>query len=262
MTERDVQIDLPKKIIQEKYIYSNSCLLLISDGCPSEFSSRLKTEVSESGTDWFQRYVVSKDITPSTRTIYYSGLGISQNPLVVLKEKHLREDPVWAKNRFYTTSLTHEMRTSIALSKVIENFPNDYCLEYDNQKYPVNLKVQASIGALVNTKTGKSYGIFQYERGESLRDRFEWWGSWNNAPEELRKLTGQVQRVLNIVAAEALKKGLEPWDLGAHQVVYRFEDNKLNLIILDTEEYDFGFNQRFGPGEFSGLPPVLVYLYA
>ncbi len=261
MSERTVSIDLPEKIIQEKILYPNGCLLLITEGCPAEIASRLKTEVCENGTDWFQKHIVSKDITPSTRTIYYSNLGVSQRPLVVLKEKHLREDPGWVKNSFYTTSLTHEMRTSMALAQIIKNFPEEYSIEHNNQILPVNLKVQAPLGAVINTKERKSYGIFQYEEGESIRDRFEWWGTWNNAPEELRKLTGQIQRALNVVAVEALKRGLEPWDLGAHQVVYRLENNKLNLYILDTEEYDFGFDQRFGPEEFLGLPPSLIYLY-
>ncbi|MEK7498029.1 MAG: hypothetical protein AAB656_03870 [Patescibacteria group bacterium] len=261
-SENSASIIISGDLISEKVLYPNGCLLLICPECPENVAARLKTNIELLGIEWFQKDKLDKGITPSTRNIYYSNLENDNRDLIVIKEKSQRIDPEWPKASTYTTSVIHEIAMSKAMQFVIDqDFPNDFTVSLNDEICNVSLRVQTPLGAIIDLATGKRFGIFMYEKGESIRDCFQWWGTWNDAPEELRKLTGKISTTLDVLAKLALNKGLEPWDLGAHQVVYRKGENNLDLTILDTEEYDFGVNERMDRDQFLGLPPLIIYLY-
>jgi hypothetical protein len=74
-------------------------------------------------------------------------------------------------------------------------------------------------------------------------------GGWNASPEAVRKKAAKFQEVLRSVASLLLEAGVEPNDLGAHQIVYQIdpEKNVVTMGIIDTEEY--ALVSQFGKSE-------------
>ncbi len=169
----------------------------------------------------------------------------------------------------YTTTIFHEMRASYEIAKIISQRQEELIkkITYRGEEYRVEYQVQLPWAGIINgTQPDERYAIFQYMEGRSPRDIAAESAGWNNIPEDLRQLFGQIHSCCNRIANVAVAAGLEPYDLGAHQTLYRFdhENRKVTLSILDCEEYRFYSpdkpQQRTWPQAWIeiGLPTILI----
>lgn len=267
MTEKVRSVDIPRNLTRENVLFNNGFRVLITHDCPEDIATAIKTKTEAGGVEWFQSYRQSKEVTPSNRDIYFVNLIEDSYLPVAIKKKRPRTND-WPKTRFYTTSMTHEIATTEATRKVLEaKFFGPIQIELvDSNDKPylqdASLSIQKPYGAIIDTENQhQRYGIFDYVSGDSVRNKIHYYGLWNDTPRQIRKLAGSVQVLMDNVALELLNNGIEPWDLGAHQVIYREDDSILHLTILDTEEYGFGYGKRFDIDTYTGLYPVLLLSY-
>lgn len=256
----------PSNIIQERALYQNGYLLLLSRYCPKATRVALQELVSQQGSDWFKPYQRVQWWQESRREIFLPPSD-NEAPRIALKKKNIVKDGNDRPHiRFYTQSTLHEMRTSILLKDILEKYCNNKKITYANKEYSVCCQVQSPWGAIVNTNDhGERYGIFEYVTAQSARDFTKMNDGWNNLDQYNRSLFAQIHVMLNELSNLAVKAGLHPWDLGVHQVLYSINDSekKIVITIIDTEEYVITSQHKADwPQQYSevGLPPVLLFL--
>lgn len=242
--------------------------LFLTDDCPAHVRDvLLGLTTEEAVTDFISHLVQLR--TPSRRRVYRSPEFSGQNgvvPIFKLKERK-PNDPEYPGMDIegFTTNPLHEMETAYALDEIVHARKADLpeTLVYNDKEYAVQFRVQKPWGALIDsTNESKKYGIFEYIEGISVRGEAASYGMWNDIPEVYRKFYGKMHGLLDQVAHISVEEGLEPWDLGIHQVIYQLnqETGQISLGIVDTEEFNFASDGAFWPESFSkyGLPAILL----
>lgn len=244
--------------------------LFLTDDCPpalARFLTDLSTEEAVSEFIAGLRQLA----TPSRRKVFqpviYKFPGL-ENVSPIFKQKAEKpNDPKFPGLNIvnFTTNVFHEMETAYAMDEILRQRAADLpqIMEYLGEEYQVSYQVQKPWGALVDsTDPTVKFGIFEYIDGQSVRAEAASYGLWNDIPEEYRKLYGRFSTLINEVANVCVAEGLEPWDLGIHQLIYTLDENnkRVSLGVVDTEEFNFSADGEFWPESFSriGLPPILL----
>lgn len=256
----------PSNIIQERALFQNGYLLLLSQYCPQATRVALQELVSQQGSDWFKPYQRVQWWQESRREIFLPPSSDMAPRIIVKRKKVVEADEEKPFINFYTQSTLHEMRTSLFLREILEKYCVSKKITYSGKEYAVHCKVQSPWGAIINTNDRHDrYGIFEFVSAESARDFTKMNDGWNNLDQYKRSLFAQIHVMLNELSNLAVKAGLHPWDLGVHQVLYSINDSekKIVITIIDTEEYVITSQHKADwPQQYSevGLPPVLLFL--
>ena len=258
----------------EEYLFANGFYVSFAPNCPEEVKTTIFQQTGLSGSEWFKRNLKRVN---SRRRMSFENVPKADGESVtyVIKEKSLKpKDPKQPDLDIprYTTSAFHEMRTSFLLADILEKNKEQITsqIPFQDQMLTVQYEVQLPWAAIINTKPGlqkqEKYSVFQYLPGTSVRNELASEGGWNNASEEQRKLFGQIDKNISNLSRVLVDNGLEPYDLGAHQVVYtiNLERNCITLGILDTEEFRPFSGEKESPRLWNdswykhGLPSVLI----
>ncbi len=258
--------DNSNRLIQEKIIIGHLLLLFTAD-CPPDLIAQIKTALETNNLEWITAAERSQDLYTSTRRVFLPPTNHHTTNRIILKEKRRRLSLQIPKLKlpYFSTSVIHEIRTTAKLRTLLDQAELPSALTLDEKTYQLAWKVQKPLGAIINLQNqDQRYGIFEYIPHTSARDETTEYGGWNNLPEKTRVLFGQIHSALNKLAHQLLKHGLEPWDLGAHQIIYQLdeENSQINLWIIDTEEYNFA--PEYGsfwpePHEDTSLFPLLLF---
>ncbi|OGM30789.1 hypothetical protein A2630_00340 [Candidatus Woesebacteria bacterium RIFCSPHIGHO2_01_FULL_44_10] len=240
-----------QRVISEKRLLESGFLVLVAEGCPEEVAEEIVLRTETFGTGWF--YNLRADV-PARRKIFFVPLKVDGVETVVIKEKA----PIVVGNpllKHPTSSVIHEIRTAMVLGEIVKRL-DLIEIAVNKKDLIINFSAQRPLGALVDLNSGQRWGFFDYVEGESPRVETSRVGGWNYLPEERRKLYGQIHTALEEVGKAALKAGVEPWDLGVHQVVLDIKKNIVGVTILDTEEYSL---KKSGLWKGNSLPPVILF---
>lgn len=247
----------------ESHMCSNGYLIVTTKDCPLKIAEEMKARTTEKGEAWFLNQPHHMYHQPR-RKIYRPALNSEQTPAMVLKQKNVvaHDAATFDHRAFFTDSLIHEMRTAYALRKVLNSPLLPQEIDYFGRQIKLIYQVQSPWGAIINTRDPNlRFGCFEYRPGISVREKITMYGSWNETPELERKLFGQIQLITEQIAQVALQAGIETNDLGAHQIIYRYDEvsDALELNVLDTEEYNLTsiFKGNWNKEDKVFLPPVI-----
>lgn len=253
----NVEVDVP--LFREKSIIGNK-LLLVTQQCPAEVAAALSKKIALQDMTWFE----DQPLATSRRKV--AIVELSSDISVVVKEKQeMRSDPSM-KVDFFTRSVVHEMRTSYGLRQALDELPLPSHLVYLEEEFTLSFDAQLPLAAILNLEDPRErFTVFAYIPGDSAREEVAAYGGWNQTPAEKRKLFGLFHQVLCSISNALVERGIEPWDLGVHQLIYEIDHEKRQIFlgILDTEEYNL--SKRYGeywPDQFTeiGLPAILPLL--
>lgn len=246
-------------VIKEK-IRIGELQLLLARGCSESTAALLEQKISQTGLSWIERHETVE--ARSRRQV--AIIPLDAKTLVVVKKKREIRNGFEMKLKFFSTSIVHEFRTAFHLKELMESLPLPQTLEYHEEEYALTWDVALPLAAILNLNDpSERYVIFEYLDAESVKEEVDGYGGWGETPESKRELFSRFHDVLNQIAPHLVERGLEPWDLGSHQLVYTLneETKQIYLGILDTEEYNF--SARYGdhwPDTHSprSLPQVIV----
>lgn len=216
--------------------------LLIARTCDPTLIPPLKAQIETQGIEWFQDSLKNGE-THSRRQVYIPV--VENNGVVVIKKKDQKLDPKAdprLKVGYFTQSIVHEFRTSYLLLELMQHLDLPKTVEHKGESYRVIYDVQVPLAAIVDLDDpSQRYTIFEYIPAFSARDDVNLNGGWFYTSEETRKLFGQFNQLLLQIAPQLIPYGLEPWDLGVHQLLYEVNETQktVYLGIIDTEEYNF-----------------------
>lgn len=251
-----------QRTIESKHVV-NHLELLITNQCPPDLAHQIKELIINSGLTWFANNT-RDEFSNSRREVFITPINSLQS--VVVKKKDRLEDDNGLKVSYFTQSIVHEFRTANLMRNLIGKINLPQFIEHDGKKYSLIYDVEIPVAAIINLENPNDrYSIFAYIPGDSVRKEVAMNGGWSYTPENKRKLFGQMHKTLNQVAKELVEHGLEPWDLGVHQIVYRIDEQKqeIHLGIIDTEEYNLScMYGAHWPEIFisQGLPAILPFL--
>lgn len=246
--------------------------VFLTDDCPENVRHVITALHTEQDV---AKFITSlrKVMTPSRRNVYLSpGFFVAKSgeTAPIFKQKAEKpNDPEYPglKISSFTTDAFHEMETTYALQDILQKRAADVAtsMTVDDEAYAVHYRVQKPWGAIVNSEDEtQKYGIFEYINGISVRGEAAHFGLWNDIPEDLRVLYGQMHQVLDRLSRVCVEEGLEPWDLGIHQLIYTIDraTKSISLGIVDTEEFNFASDGQYWPDSFLkvGLPAILIYM--
>lgn len=243
---------LDKPVVSEKEITTNGNVLVFTNDCPPLIANAIKDRVAKEGTAWLLPHL-RNDSERQSRRLVYMARPESHLPVVVFKEKaekHGKPGTVQGKMvPYFTKSVVHEMRTSFIVRNIVgelaanNKLPATFSNEYGQQRN-IKYHVQLPYGAIIDTKNRdshghlRSYGMFEWVRGASVRDEINIMGGWEFLSERVQQFFLRLEReVAYPLAVELLKRGIEAHDLGPTQMLYREEGDTLFLTLIDTEEF-------------------------
>lgn len=258
-------------IIQEKRLLPAGEFFLFTDDCPHETREELVNLVTVGGLEWLLSAPSNGSAASSSRrATYFPYSHFSSVEMPVFLQKNPKKQPgeESLKVKYFSESVLHEIRTSYLLQHVLSQvntaLPNE--VQYKDQLYQLTCISQTPWGALIDTKKhSSSFTFFKKAHSYSLRNEVESVGGWNYVNEADRKLYSQFHALLGKVSEKCLDLGLEPWDLGVHQLMYRVDElgSLMEVCIIDTEEYNiparFGQEWPTSP-DSQNLFPVIFFL--
>lgn len=242
--------------------------IFITDSCPPEIAELLLKVRTKEEVEALKKtfYRIGK---PSRRSIYATReLVVADRYAAIFKQKAVKpNDPEYPGLQIekFTTDVFHEMQAAYALDEIVRRRQADLpqSITYEEKQYALEYHTQMPWGALIDRENAdEHYGIFECIAGTSARFEATSYGHWNYVPEVLRKFYGQLHMTLDQVANISVEEGLEPWDLGVHQLIYTIDEanRRIKVGIVDTEEFNFTADGEFWPSSFTriGLPPILM----
>jgi hypothetical protein len=253
------------RIFKEKHIFPNGYVLFFTQDCPDEVKNDLREMIAQNGIN---ALVNDISVGPVTRSSL-SPEHIDQTYRLPIFKKKSKSNPKGEalKVEYFTSSLVHEMRTSLRLQELLLELESELpeIIEYKNRRLHVVYKTEVPWGALINTKNNSRFSIYESTPGVSVRSVVKCEADWNNLDKEERVLLGKINKILHQLSIHLVNNGLEPWDLGLHQVILDrdFHSDVLFLTIINTEEYNFSekFGHHWTKGLLEvGLPPILFFL--
>ncbi len=258
---------LPSPIITARN-QIDSVLLLTAAEASSQYTALLTQLIASYGLGWVTR-LPGTSFPKSRRNV--SIVRPKDTIPMVVKQKvranRSKKDSEKLRVSFFTQSIVHELRTTYLLQILLNQIDLPDSLAANNKIYNLDIHVQKPIAAMIDLKDPSlRYTIFEYMIGESVREEVREYGGWTYTSETQRRLFTAMQGVLSEIAQGLVENGLEPWDLGVHQVVYDIQGPSENLVLqlglLDTEEYNIAdrYGSCWDTGQEVTLPPVLPFL--
>jgi hypothetical protein len=256
-------------VVESKQLFANGILALFTNECPKEVISELNKVTELMSLAWLNSIVSDDDVTTERRSIYNGQLKLphDKTPIFIKKKPRINGDRSGPNVKFFTSSIVHELRTAQLLNQIISCNVDKLRFEVylDGKPYKAIFKPSIAWGGLIDTTNSDRYTFFKRECGESVRYDVASAGGWNNLSKEKRDLLSVIHNNLVKLAEVCLNSGLEPWDLGVHQLLLKVNqtENAIDIVVLDTEEYNIP--DKYGhtwPTDWSkmGLPPVILFL--
>lgn len=254
----------------QEVVFDNGFFLSLTPQCPTPIKKYLEESIHRLGSSWFTKRLQNYR---SRRNLAFLQVPGTEHEFVIKAKTQVPNDPAYPQLNlaFYTLSMFHEMRTSYALYSIVHANKHQFVqtVPYKGDAYYVDYHVQLPLAGISNTANHlERYSVFQYIKGDSPRLVIAQARGWNNVDVSLRKLFGSLQLCCSTVAESCVEHGLEPYDLGAHQVIYRIDETAkvLHLTIIDTEEYRFYDKESLDPTQktwpdsvsTNGLPATLL----
>lgn len=252
-------------VIESKKRVGDYQLLVARNSSPSVIQA-LEEKINTSGIEWFSQ-TQRQEHSLSRRKVCIFRLPT--NEIIVVKQKERKDtdtDIPQLKLPYFTQSIVHEFRTSYLMHDLMQKIELPQTIEYQNESYELTYEVQKPLAAILNMNNpNERLTVFEYIPGDSVRDDVAMNGGWQYTSEEKRKLYGEFHQILKNISPQLVEHGLEPWDLGAHQLVYSIDRAKksMHLGILDTEEYNLSAQYgQLWPESYDriGLPVILPFL--
>lgn len=247
--EQSSSLDYIHPNIIERHELPNGYLLFLTDLCPA-ITRAMILDFATNRMNEMPNFFRSIEDVKSRRRVA-TPIVPSRYEMPIFKKKILYQidetDPdIGRRNnaRFYTTmSQFHELRMALVLQEILQKVTLPQSVTSEHGTLDIAVRVQQPWGMLQDMNDpDEGYSIFQYLHGHSIRNDVKLEGGWFNVPPEKMKLYSRVIVYLQQVTKLIVEAGLDPHDLGIHQILHgdvKEADGKESVLlsIIDTEQF-------------------------